>query len=50
MATDYLAVYRSLSEQSSVSDRDRTVPLPRPVLERKLNGKDHGAAETEALS
>jgi glycosyltransferase involved in cell wall biosynthesis len=50
MATDYLAVYRSLSEQSSVSDRDGTVPLPRPVLERKLNGKDHGAAETEALS
>ncbi len=52
MAQDYVAVYRSLLEQSSISDRETTVPLPRPVLENKLNGRGlHGdrarhAAET----
>jgi hypothetical protein len=38
MAADYLAIYRSLLEQSSVSDREKVVPLPRPALEQKLNG------------
>jgi hypothetical protein len=40
MATDYVAVYRSLLERPSRSERDTTVPLPRPVLDQKLNG--HG--------
>jgi glycosyltransferase involved in cell wall biosynthesis len=40
MATDYAALYRSLLKRSSVSERETTVPLPRPILERKLNG--HG--------
>jgi glycosyltransferase involved in cell wall biosynthesis len=39
MAQDYVAVYRSLLEQSSISDRETSVPLPRPVLEKKLNGQ-----------
>jgi glycosyltransferase involved in cell wall biosynthesis len=53
MAQDYVAVYRSLLEQSSISDRETTVPLPRPVLEKKLNGQGlhgdraHHAAETD---
>src|SRR5438874_11937746 len=38
MATDYVAIYRSLLDQASVSDRETTVPLPRPVMARKLNG------------
>jgi glycosyltransferase involved in cell wall biosynthesis len=52
MATDYVAVYRSLLERPSISERDTTVPLPRPVLDKKLNGHGlHGdrarrAAET----
>jgi glycosyltransferase involved in cell wall biosynthesis len=40
MAQDYVAVYRSLFKQSSVSERETTMPLPRPLLENKLNG--HG--------
>jgi glycosyltransferase involved in cell wall biosynthesis len=40
MAEDYVAVYRSLFKKSSISERETTVPLPRPVLEKKLNG--HG--------
>ena len=40
MATDYVALYRSLLKRPSISERDTTVPLPRPVMERKLNG--HG--------
>jgi glycosyltransferase involved in cell wall biosynthesis len=52
MATDYLALYRSLIKQSSISERETTVPLPPPILEKKLNGGGlHGgragrAAET----
>jgi glycosyltransferase involved in cell wall biosynthesis len=38
MATDYVALYRSLLERPSISERDTTLPLPRPVLEKKLNG------------
>ena len=55
MATDYVAVYRSLLERPSISERDTTVPLPRPVLDKKLNGHGlHGdrarrAAETGGL-
>ena len=40
MATDYVALYRSLLKLPSISERETTVPLPRPVMERKLNG--HG--------
>jgi glycosyltransferase involved in cell wall biosynthesis len=55
MATDYVALYRSLLKLPSISERETTVPLPRPVLERKLKG--HGlvgdraqrAAETGGL-
>jgi len=37
MATDYVALYRSLLERPSVSERAAIVPPP-PVLEKKLNG------------
>ena len=40
MATDYVALYRSLLKLPSISERETIVPLPRPVLEKKLNG--HG--------
>jgi glycosyltransferase involved in cell wall biosynthesis len=55
MATDYVALYRSLLERSSMSERATTVPPPRPDLEKKSNGHGvHGdrarrAAETEGL-
>ena len=55
MATDYVALYRSLLKRPSISERETTVPLPRPVLETKLNGQGpHGdrarrAAETDGL-
>ena len=39
MATDYVALYRSLLKRSSISEREMTVPLPRPVLEKKSNGQ-----------
>jgi glycosyltransferase involved in cell wall biosynthesis len=43
MATDYVAIFRLLLERSSISKRETTVPLPKPVLERKLNGQGlHG--------
>jgi hypothetical protein len=40
MATDYVALYRSLLKRPSISERETTVPLARPVLEKKPNG--HG--------
>jgi glycosyltransferase involved in cell wall biosynthesis len=40
MAADYAALYRSLLMRPSISERETTAPLPRPVLEKKLNG--HG--------
>ena len=52
MATDYVALYRSLLEQSSIPERETTVPPLRPALEKKSNGQGlHGdralrAAET----
>jgi glycosyltransferase involved in cell wall biosynthesis len=55
MATDYVAIYRSLLDQPSISERETTVPPPRPVLAKKLNGqglngnRTRRAAETEAL-
>jgi glycosyltransferase involved in cell wall biosynthesis len=39
MAADYVAVYRSLLKRPSISKRGTTMPLPRPVLEKKLNGR-----------
>ena len=54
MAKDYVALYRSLLKRS-ISERETTVQLPRPVLEKKLNGQGlngdraHRAAETDAL-
>jgi len=55
MANDYVAVYRSLLKRSSLSERETIVPMPRPVLENKLNGQGlnggraYRAAETDAL-
>ena len=52
MATDYVALYHSLLEQSSIPERETTVPPLRPALEKKSNGQGlHGdrarrAAET----
>jgi glycosyltransferase involved in cell wall biosynthesis len=54
MATDYVALYRSLLEQPSMSGRATSVPLPRPVPGRRLNGgglrgdRARSAAETTA--
>jgi glycosyltransferase involved in cell wall biosynthesis len=43
MATDYVALYRSLLEQSSIPERETTVPPLRPALEKKSNGQGlHG--------
>jgi len=33
MATDYVALYRSLLEQPFILEREMTVPRSRPVLE-----------------
>jgi hypothetical protein len=55
MASDYVALYRSLLEWPSISERETTVPLPRPVMEKKPNGQGlHGdrarrIAETDGL-
>jgi glycosyltransferase involved in cell wall biosynthesis len=55
MTNDYVAVYRSLLGRPSTSEREAKVPIPRPVLEKKLNGQGlngglaHRAAETDAL-
>jgi glycosyltransferase involved in cell wall biosynthesis len=55
MAADYVAVYRSLLERPSISEREMMVPLPPPVLEKKLNGQGlngdraRRVAETDAL-
>jgi hypothetical protein len=39
MATDYIALYRSLLKRPSISERETTVSMPRPVSEKKLNGQ-----------
>jgi glycosyltransferase involved in cell wall biosynthesis len=42
MATDYVALYRSLLKRPPVSEHETSVPPP-PVLEKKLNGRGlHG--------
>jgi glycosyltransferase involved in cell wall biosynthesis len=38
MAKDYAAVYRSLLQRTSISEHETAVPMPRPVLEKRLNG------------
>jgi glycosyltransferase involved in cell wall biosynthesis len=38
MATDYVALYRSLLKRPSISERETSVPLPRPV-DKKVNGQ-----------
>jgi glycosyltransferase involved in cell wall biosynthesis len=45
MATNYVALYRSLLKRPSVSEHE-TVP-PRPVLEKKLNGHGLGGDRVE---
>jgi glycosyltransferase involved in cell wall biosynthesis len=43
MATDYVALYRSLLKQPSMSVREAALPMPRPVLETERNGQGpHG--------
>jgi glycosyltransferase involved in cell wall biosynthesis len=43
MATDYVSLYRSLLKRPSISEREMIAPPPRPVLEKKLNGRGlHG--------
>jgi glycosyltransferase involved in cell wall biosynthesis len=43
MATEYVAVYRSLLERPSISERETAVPLPRPLMAKELNGNGpHG--------
>jgi glycosyltransferase involved in cell wall biosynthesis len=55
MAADYVAAYRSLLKRPSISEREMTAPLPRPILEKKLNGQGlngnraYHAAETDAI-
>jgi glycosyltransferase involved in cell wall biosynthesis len=44
MATDYVAVYRSLLKRTTISERKTMVPIPRRLLARELNGngaRDH---------
>jgi glycosyltransferase involved in cell wall biosynthesis len=54
MATDYVALYGSLLKRPSISEREITAPMPRPILDKKLNGQGlngnraHHAAETDA--
>ncbi len=54
MATDYVALYRSLLNRPSIPERETAVPIPRPALDKKLNGQGlngnraRHAAETDA--
>jgi hypothetical protein len=49
MATDYVALYRSLLEQSSIPEHEMTVPPLRPGLEKKSNGQGlHGGRARRA--
>ena len=49
MATDYVALYRSLLKRPSMSERETTMPLPQPVLEKRLNGQGlHGERASRA--
>jgi glycosyltransferase involved in cell wall biosynthesis len=55
MAKDYISVYRSLLERTSISQRETTLPLlQRPALEKRMNAQGfHGdrahRSETDAL-
>src|ERR1700736_5101812 len=55
MATDYVAVYRSLLKRPSISERETAMPLPRPLLANGLNGngppgdRARRTPETDAL-
>ena len=49
MAEDYVAVYRSLLERPSISERETTVPLPRPVSEERRMDRVFTAIERAAL-
>jgi hypothetical protein len=40
MATDYVALYRSMLKWPSIAEAETSVPLPRAVLGKKSNG--HG--------
>jgi hypothetical protein len=54
MATEYVALYRSLLARTSISARDASAPILAPILEEQLNGKgplgDHGRQVPEAPS
>src|ERR1051326_2280002 len=46
MATDYVALYRSMLKRASISGRETATPLPTPMPGKELNGQDlHGAAQ-----
>jgi glycosyltransferase involved in cell wall biosynthesis len=47
MATDYVALYRSLLKPLAISEHATTVPLTRPVSEKRSNG--HGLHGDRAL-
>jgi glycosyltransferase involved in cell wall biosynthesis len=36
MATDYVAVYRSLLKRTSISERETAVPTPRPLFGKRV--------------
>jgi glycosyltransferase involved in cell wall biosynthesis len=54
MATEYVALYRSLLAQTSISARKASTPMLAPILEEPLNGKgplgDHGMRVPETPS
>jgi glycosyltransferase involved in cell wall biosynthesis len=48
MAADYVALYHSLLDQPSIAERERILPLPRPVSVKKSNGQGlHGDPRVE---
>jgi glycosyltransferase involved in cell wall biosynthesis len=49
MATGYVALYHSLLRRPSISERETSVPLRRPGMERKLNGQGLHAIERAAM-
>ena len=55
MAWDYVALYGSLLKRPPISERETTMPLPRSVLAKKLNGQGlhsdgaRRAAKTDGL-
>jgi hypothetical protein len=49
MASDYVALYRSLLERPSILERETTVPLPRPVWKEKRMDRVFTAIARAAL-